>query len=112
DALGGFLVAAEVLPPDDELREREVEARSTLLARKVKNTALFGKSPESAIVVEDARDAPGVVAELGCVEDAVSSSGSPSGQRLEQRRVICNAASGLGAAGDSLVLWFDVTQAR
>ena len=108
DALGGFLVASAVLPSDDELRVREVEARATLLARKVKDRALFGKSPGAAIPVEDARDPSGIVAELGCVEDKVAT--MPASQlderRLEQRRMICSES------GDSLVLWFDVTHTR
>ncbi len=105
DALGGFLVAVEVVPADDEMLRRAVDARAMLLARKLKTHPLLGKSPGAAIPVEDARDPSGLVAELGCVEDAVSTVPGAGGRRLEERRVICNDT------GESLVLFFDVTHA-
>jgi hypothetical protein len=113
DALGGFLVAAEVVPPDEDIRQREVEARATLLAKKVKTRALFGKSPDAAIPIEDVREAPSIVAELGCgkdgaaswVEDKVSTVPADD-RRLEERSLICSDGN------ESLELWFDVTQAR
>jgi hypothetical protein len=101
DALGGFLVAADLLPIDSEMRRREVEARAALVARKVKRDPFLGKTPRDAIRVEDARDPAGIAAELGCVEDAVSTHGEPD-RRLEERRLICRGR------GD-VVLWFDVT---
>jgi hypothetical protein len=102
DALGGFLVAAEVLPPDDDMKKREVDARSALIARKVKARALFGKTPDAAIPVEDARDPSGVVAELGCVEGGVSVASSGE-RRVEERRLVCRDRP--------VVLFFDVTHA-
>lgn len=108
DALGGFLVAADLLPVDEELRRREVEARARLLARKVRRDPLLGKSPHAAIRVEDARDPSGVAAELGCVEQAVSTHGLTDAEdhqerRLEERRLLCEGE------GRPVVLWFDVT---
>jgi hypothetical protein len=102
NALGGFLVAADLLPLDEDLRRREVEARAALLARKLKRDPQLGKSPEDAIRVEDAREAAGVAAELGCVEDAVATHGE-SERRLEERRLKCHGRE------DHVVLWFDVT---
>ncbi len=100
DSLGGFLVAAAVLPPDDDMRVREVEARATLVARRLQADPTLGKTPDEAIPVEDARDAPGIVAELGCVEDS-----KLAHDALEERRVICRS-------GAPLVLWFDLTHTR
>jgi hypothetical protein len=100
DSLGGFLVAAAVLPHDDDMRVREVEARAALVARRLQADPTLGKSPDEAIPVEDARDAPGIVAELGCVEDS-----KRAHEALEERRVICRS-------GAPLVLWFDLTHTR
>lgn len=110
DALGGFLVAADLLPIDEDLRVRQVEARATLLARKVKRDPLLGKSPRAAIRVEDPRDAAGVAVVLGCVEQAVSTHGirgeeQSEERRLEERRLLCEGDR------ESVVLWFDVTRA-
>lgn len=104
DALGGFLVAAEVLPDDEDLRRREVEARAALVARRLKLDPSLGKSPLDAIRVEDARDVTGVAAELGCVEDGGATHGKED-RLLEERRLICREAG-------RVVLWFDVTQVR
>lgn len=102
DSLGGFLVAAAVLPPEenDDMRVREVEARATLVARRLQADPTLGKTPEAAIPVEDARDAPGIVAELGCVEDS-----KEAHDALEERRLVCRS-------GAPLVLWFDLTHTR
>ena len=100
DSLGGFLVAAAVLPPEDDMRVREVEARAALVARRLQSDPALGKTPGDAIPVEDARDAPGIVAELGCVEDS-----KLAHDALEERRVICRS-------GAPLVLWFDLTHTR
>jgi hypothetical protein len=110
DAFGGFLVASQIVPTDDDLKQREVEARSILLANKVASRDL-GKTPEAAIPVEDARDPPSIVAELSCgpngrasyVEDAVSTFQNPSQRMLESRTLTCTSD------GHQIVLWFDVT---
>ena len=47
-----------------------------------------------------------MVAELGCVEDNVSTIPDAHARRLERRAVICNET------GESLVLFFDVTATR
>lgn len=108
DALGGFLVAADVLEPDPELSARQVEARAVLVATRLRTDPLLGVSPESPIAVEDAREPAGVVAEMRCgprgeryYERAVSNEGD-----LESRQLVC--------AGDGTLrtLWFDVSQAR
>lgn len=104
DALGGFLVAAAVLDPDDDMRVREVEARATLVARRLQSdpTSRLGKTPDEAIPVEDARDPSGIVAELGCVEDSKTQHQETA---LEERHVTCRS-------GRPLVLWFDLTHSR
>lgn len=108
DALGGFLIAADVIEPDAELSERQVEARAILVATRLRSDPLLGMSPDAPILVEDARDPASVVAELRCgprleryYERAVSSVGA-----LESRQLVC--------AGDGTLrtLWFDVSQAR
>lgn len=100
DSLGGFLVAAAVLPHDDDMRAREVEARATLVARRLAQDPTLGKSPSEAIPIEDTREASGIVAELGCIEDSKTAH-----DVLEERRVICRS-------GAPLVLWFDLTNTR
>lgn len=110
DSLGGFLVSAAVLEPDDDMQLREVEARAAIVARKVKVDSVLGKTPNDAIQVEDVRDASGIVAELGCgargdsryVEQKVAAHGAA----LEERRLICTGT------GEPLVLWFDLTHSH
>lgn len=110
EALGGFLVSAAVLEPDEDMRLREVEARAAIVARKVEGDPALGKTPTEAIAVEDAREPSGIVAELGCgaqgdsryVEEKVSS----HGEVLEERRLICTGT------GEQLVLWFDLTHSH
>ncbi|OGQ24489.1 MAG: hypothetical protein A2138_15840 [Deltaproteobacteria bacterium RBG_16_71_12] len=108
DALGGFLVAADVLEQDADLAVRQVEARAVLTATRLRSNPDLGQSPDAAIIVEDARDPAGVVAELRCgprdehyYERQVSSVGG-----LESRELVC--------AGDGTLrtLWFDVSLAR
>jgi len=114
DCLAGFLVAADLLPGDGDMKKREVEARSTLVARKLKTSPALGKSPSSAIHVEDARDPATIVSELPCgrsgryVENAVATHGEDAsdGRQLEERRLVCSEGGG------QLVLWFDVTHTR
>ena len=115
DCLAGFLVAAEVLPQDGDMRKREVDARAALVARKLKTSPVLGKSPSEAIHVEDARDPSTIVAELVCgrtgryVEDIVAKHGAADGdtsRQLEERRLRCSEG------GSQLVLWFDVTHTR
>jgi hypothetical protein len=108
EALGGFLVAADVVEPDPELSERQVAARSILVASRLRTDPLLGVSPDSPIIVEDAREPASVVSELRCgpraepyYERAVSNVGG-----LESRQLVC--------AGDGTLrtLWFDVSLTR
>lgn len=108
DALGGFLVAADVLEPDPDLSARQVEARAVLVATRLRVDPGLGKSPASPISVEDAREPAGVVAELRC---------GPRAERYYQRRV--SNVGGLESrqlvcSGDGTLrtLWFDVSAAR
>ena len=108
DALGGFLVAADVIEPDPDLAARQVEARAILTATRLRVDPVLGQSPEAPIIVEDSRDPAGLIAELRCGpraeryhERAVSSVGG-----LESRELVC--------AGDGTLrtLWFDLSFAR
>lgn len=107
DALGGYLVAASVLPPDPEILSRSRTARGALLAMKIQQQAL-GLSPTRAILVPTHTDADIVVAALSCghggdgryVERRLP--GSFRGEALEPRRLLCSEN------GDELTLWFRV----
>lgn len=108
DALGGFLVAADVLDPDPDLAPRQSEARAVLTASRLRLYPDLGQSPDEPITVEDTGDPAGVIAELRCgpraeryYERQVSSVGG-----LESRELVC--------AGDGTLrtLWFDVSLAR
>ena len=108
DALGGFLIASEVIEPDAELGQRQVEARAILVAARIQSDPLLGLSPESPISVEDARDPAGVVADLRCgpreeryYERAVSNVGG-----LESRQLVC------ASDGTLRTLWFDLSGTR
>ncbi len=108
DALGGFLVAADVLEPDADLGARQVEARAVLVATRLRSDPVLGMSPESPIAVEDARDPAGVIAELRCgpraeryYERQVSNRGG-----LESRELVCSGD------GTLRTLWFDLSAAR
>ncbi len=108
DALGGFLVAAEVIDPDPDLAERQVEARAILTATRLRVDPGLGQSPEAPIIAEDERDPASVIAALRCGpraeryhERVVSNVGG-----LESRELVC--------AGDGTLrtLWFDLSFAR
>jgi hypothetical protein len=107
DALGGYLVAASLLPPDPELVSRTRKARGALLAMKVEQQAL-GRTPTQAILVPTHTDADIVVAALSCgqagdgryVERRLP--GTFRGEALEPRRLLCSEN------GDELTLWFRV----
>jgi hypothetical protein len=107
DALGGFIVAASVVPEDAETRRRLRQARGALLAIKIKQQAL-GASPQQAIVVPSTTDADIVVAALECgkagdgryVERRLP--GALRGDDPAPRRLLCTEN------GDVLTLWFRV----
>ncbi len=106
DALGGYLVAASVLPADPDVRDRIGRARAQLLAEHVSSAAL-GRSPDRAIDVDDAREVDGVVAALQCGRRGgryVDRGGRIAGvdDGLAVRRLLCTET------GDELVLWFRV----
>jgi hypothetical protein len=112
DAFGSFLLASAVLEVNGEAREdlraREVAARSVLVAHRVASEPRLGKSPDAAIPVEDVRDPAGIVAEMSCggrrsyQEGAVSQVRGVHGP-LESRQLTCTHD------GSSLVLWFDLS---
>ncbi|MBI1948922.1 MAG: hypothetical protein HYS27_24760 [Deltaproteobacteria bacterium] len=108
DALGGFLVAADVLEADADMALQQAEARAVLTATRLRIDPDLGQSPAAPIIVEDASDPAGVIAALRCgprdepyYERQVSSVGG-----LESRELVC--------AGDGTLrtLWFDVSLAR
>jgi hypothetical protein len=115
DALGGYLVAASILPVDAELRDRMGRARAWLLADDVHARAL-GTSPATAIDVDSVREADVVVAALHCghrggryvVRPAQPRAGAVSdpGDSLAARRLLCTET------GDELVLWFRLPRSR
>ncbi len=110
DALAGYLVAASVVPVDPEIRDKIGRARAMLLADKVQGGSA-GRSPDHAIVVDNAGEADSLVAQLGCgarnrspyierhglVTVGVSDDDQPS-----PRRLLCTEN------GDELVLWFRI----
>lgn len=109
DALAGYLVAASILPPDSELKDKVGRARAMLLADQVQLRGL-GDSPERAIVVDSAGDADTLVAQLGCGARGQSPyvvrhglvTASDDDEGLAARRLLCTEN------GDELVLWFRV----
>jgi hypothetical protein len=107
DALGGYLVAASILAPDAEVRDRMGRARAGLLADKVHAFAL-GTTPERAIDVDNLGEADVVVAALQCgrrgsgryvARRATADDGNGG---LAVRRLLCTET------GDELVLFFRV----
>jgi hypothetical protein len=106
DALGGYLVAATLLPPDPDVATRVRKARGALLALKVQRQAL-GLTPAQAIRVPSHTDADLVVAALSCGNDGGRYverrlPGTFRGDALEPRRLLCSEN------GDELTLWFRV----
>jgi len=106
DALGGYLVAATLVPPDPDVVTRGRKARSALLALKVQQQAL-GLTPAQAILVPSHTDADLVVAALSCGNDGGRYverrlPGTFRGEALEPRRLLCSEN------GDELTLWFRV----
>jgi len=111
DALEGFLLAAEqVALPNEDVLARAMHARSVLASLKLAESADFGRSPESPIVVEDPREPASIVASLACGpegkgrfvavdEEAVVLEHS----QLVHRRVSCYGST------QTMDLWFDVT---
>ncbi|MDP2343615.1 MAG: hypothetical protein Q8O67_21830 [Deltaproteobacteria bacterium] len=115
DALSGYLVAASILPPDLELREKVARARAMLLADKVQAGVGVGASPERAIVVDSLSEADTLVAHLGCgargqapyisrrVPSLAREDQEADDDGLAARRLLCTEN------GDELVLWFRVS---
>lgn len=106
DALGGYLVAASLIPPDPDVVTRMRKARGALLAMKVQQQAL-GLTPAHAIRVPSHTDADLVVAALSCGHDGGRYverrlPGTFRGEALEPRRLLCSEN------GDELTLWFRV----
>jgi hypothetical protein len=107
EALGGYLVAASILPADADVLERRHRARAALLVEHV-TTDARGRSPEQAIDVDDLREADVVVAALPCGQRGagryVARAALPprSDDGLSMRRLLCTET------GDELVLWFRV----
>jgi hypothetical protein len=106
DALGGYLVAASVIPPDPDVVTRMRQARGALLALKVQQQAL-GLTPAQAILVPSHTDADLVVAALSCGNDGGRYverrlPGTFRSDALEPRRLLCSEN------GDELTLWFRV----
>ena len=108
DALGGFLIAADVLEPDADLSARQVEARAVLVATRLRVDPVLGMSPESPIAVEDVRDPAGVIAELRCGPRAERYYERQVSNRdgLESRELVCSGD------GTLRTLWFDVSLAH
>jgi hypothetical protein len=106
DALGGYLVAASLIPPDPDVVTRMRKARGALLAMKVQHQAL-GLTPAQAILVPSHTDADLVVAALSCGSDGGRYverrlPGTFRGEALEPRRLLCSENC------DELTLWFRV----
>jgi hypothetical protein len=104
DALGGYLVAASILPADVDVVDRRKRARAELLVEHVTADAL-GRSPEQAIDVDNLREADVVVAALPCGQRggryvARATTVPRADDGLAMRRLLCTET------GDELVLWF------
>lgn len=114
EALGAFLVASEVLEVDPQTQARQLVARSVRAALRVKEQAAFGRSPNSAIQVEDTREPSSILASLNCGSDgngryldvSIDSYEPIDGNRLQHRKATCDEN------GDVLELWFDLSYAR
>lgn len=117
DALGGFLIASELIEEDDDLVLRRLIARSVLAALRVTQDPGFGRSPELAISVEDAREPASIMASLSCgpggegryVDVAIRSVERPPED--SERRVVRRTAQ-CQQTGRTLDLFFDVTHAQ
>jgi hypothetical protein len=117
DALGGFLIASELVDEDDDLVLRRLIARSVLAAIRVAEDPGFGRSPELAISVEDAREPASIMASLSCgpggegryVDVAIRSVERPPSEA--ERRVVRRTAQ-CQQTGRTLDLFFDVTHAQ
>jgi hypothetical protein len=112
ESLGAFLIAAELVPEDDEIMLRRLLARSALAAMRVTVDPGFGRTPEMAISVEDVREPASIMASLSCgpagrghYVDVAIRSVERAEARLLQRRAECRPG------GVVLELWFDVTHA-
>lgn len=110
DALGGFLVASQVLEDDASMADRQIQARAALLSAKLRITPELGSSPSFAIPIDDARAASTVVERLGCgprrdmpyVEQKTNEQRDAS-RVLEEHTLTCTDD------GRTMTLWFDVT---
>lgn len=108
DALAGYLVAASVVPADPEIKDKIGRARAMLLADKVQGGGA-GRSPDRAIVVDNAGEADSLVAQLGCGARGrspyIERHGLVTTHADDQpapRRLLCTEN------GDELVLWFRI----
>lgn len=113
EALGAFLVASDLLTDREEVQPRRLLARAMLAALRVQNSASLGRSPTTAIVVEDLREPATIIASMTCgdageshfLDVAIESTHRKAGPRLVHRRARCDAD------GVELDLWFDLTYA-
>jgi hypothetical protein len=113
-ALGGFLIASELLAdPGEDVLLRRMMARAQLAAQRVECDPGFGRSPTAAISVEDLREPASIMGSLSCgaegrepYVDVVIRSVHEGHNQLLQRRAECRSS------GRVLELWFDVTHAR
>jgi len=112
DALGGFLVAADVVAPQDaELVNRAMRARAALAAMKLAAHPQFGRSPKAPIPVEDAREPASILAILSCGPTSadryvVDREDGALGGPVVPQRATCTRD------GQTIELWFDLTYAR
>jgi hypothetical protein len=110
DALGGFLVAAQVTEGDAIMDDRRAQARAALISAKMRMTPALGTSPALAIPVEDAMVATTVVQRLGCgprrdmpyVQQRTAET-TQAARVLEEHTLTCTDD------GRTVTLWFDVT---
>lgn len=95
-ALEGFVLAAQLMPKNEGLRERELLARTTLAAHRVQTDPVHGRTPQKAIVIEDVREPGTIISTLTCgprgddryVNVAIETEASPEGQ-LIHRKATC-----------------------
>jgi hypothetical protein len=91
-----------------------VQARAALIAHKLRRDPALGSTPETSILVEDAREPASLIAILACgpngrgryVDVAIEAVGHEDARRLVHRRAACESD------GRTLDLWFDVTLAE